>query len=702
MSKKCKNCNKYLSRIPGYKKIIKNEEEAKVFSDCLNKTVIVNDIFCKKCRLIPYVNKKASTSKCAAFNEVSLSIKESVEELATREVPEETYVYSEDSDNSSDSDFTYKYHLSDDFIEVPLQRVASTHKYCIICQKTTDLMTICLETRIQLFIKKLISIPTGNRCCSMHLIGNYFYKDDLLRLRIVSNTSNVEKTELTLFFNTLSNKSQSSIFDRMNELDMSEDQVKTLTGISWENILNLRSLLTSMRDTRTRSVTQALIIFLFKLKTGNSNETIASIFGLPYAQQVSEYFTQILTSFEKEILPYSFRYNAVSRQQLIANTSDNAKKLLNVNENQLILIVDDTYVRHQKSKNNYFQRRSYSGQKKTHLCKPFAICTTNGFVLDFAGPFSGTLNDATIMKVVLENPSGLKKLLLPNDIFIVDRGFRDVVEFLNDKGFNVLMPAFKGNKLQLSTEEANISRNITKIRWVVEAVHGNIAQKYKLLHYSFDNKMLPKLELLCKTIGFLHNTYEKRLHSDSSLSNIIVQYMKSRMDIENTLSQEVQSQHWNRKKNTLKCLTASELLDFPRLTEDQLKILFTGSYQFSQAISYLAEIMDDQNNLSVQYVKSAPNFIKAEVKSRHINRKVYRIYIHYIPKGNDYNSILRYCCDCPNCKRTVGCCSHVAAIIYYLSYGRYLSRIVRPAEVLTKLFATQSVPIVINYNSDDN
>ncbi|GBP69737.1 hypothetical protein EVAR_48764_1 [Eumeta japonica] len=49
-------------------------------------------------------------------------------------------------------------------------------------------------------------------------------------------------------------------------------------------------------------------------------------------------------------------------------------------------------------------------------------------------------------------------------------------------------------------------------------------------------------------------------------------------------------------------------------------------------------------------------------------------------EGNDYNSILRYCCDCPNGERTVGCCSHVAAIIYYLSYGRYLSRIVRPAE----------------------
>ena len=156
------------------------------------------------------------------------------------------------------------------------------------------------------------------------------------------------------------------------------------------------------------------------------------------------------------------------------------------------------------------------------------------------------------------------------------------------------------------------------------------------------------------------------------------------------------------KKNILKRLTAGEILDFPRLTEDQLKVLFTGSYQFSQALSYLAEIMEDQNNLSVYYVKSPSNIIKAEVKSRHINSKVYRIYIEYISDGNSYDSIPRYCCDCPNGRGTVGCCSHAAGIIYYLSYGRYLSKVVRPAEALTKLFANTNIPTVINFDSDDD
>lgn len=113
------------------------------------------------------------------------------------------------------------------------------------------------------------------------------------------------------------------------------------------------------------------------------------------------------------------------------------------------------------------------------------------------------------------------------------------------------MPAFRGSKPQLSKEEANTSRTIPKIRWVIEAVHGNIAQKCKLLHSWIDNKMLPNLGLLRKIVGFLHNHHGKRLHTDGALNSIIVQYMKSKMGVENTLSQEFVSQRWNRRKSTL-------------------------------------------------------------------------------------------------------------------------------------------------------
>lgn len=73
-----------------------------------------------------------------------------------------------------------------------------------------------------------------------------------------------------------------------------------------------------------------------------------------------------------------------------------------------------------------------------------------------------------------------------NDAFVVDRGFRDAVDFLEETRFHLKMPCYlpKGAK-QHSTEEANMSRLITKVRWVIESVIKRIKQ-WKML-----NKVIP-------------------------------------------------------------------------------------------------------------------------------------------------------------------------------------------------------------------
>ena len=112
--------------------------------------------------------------------------------------------------------------------------------------------------------------------------------------------------------------------------------------------------------------------------------------------------------------------------------------------------------------------------------------------------------------------------------------------------------------------------------------------------------------------------------------------------------------------------------------------------------------MDEENNINLRCVKERKNIIKFEVRSRHINSKTYRCYIDYAPNSIGYSGIKRYCCECANGNRTVECCSHIAAIIYYLSHARYLSKIVRPAEILSKIFSSEHVTPVINEDSDDN
>ena len=67
-------------------------------------------------------------------------------------------------------------------------------------------------------------------------------------------------------------------------------------------------------------------------------------------------------------------------------------------------------------------------------------------------------------------------------VVIVDRGFRNAVEPLKAKGFEVKTPIVTQGK-QDSVQDANHSRLVTKVRWVVEAYHGRF-KKWKF----FDNR----------------------------------------------------------------------------------------------------------------------------------------------------------------------------------------------------------------------
>lgn len=138
------------------------------------------------------------------------------------------------------------------------------------------------------------------------------------------------------------------------------------------------------------------------------------------------------------------------------------------------------------------------------------------------------------------------------------------------------------------------------------------------------------------------------------------------------------------------------------MTERDLKIFFTGTYQLGQAISYLAELMDENDELNVDYLKESQRILKLQVQSRHINSKKYNCYIEYNPDSIGPCGITRYFCECSNGMRTIGCCSHVAAVIYFLSHARYLSKIIRPAVKLTKIFQEKEIIPVINDDSDED
>ena len=89
----------------------------------------------------------------------------------------------------------------------------------------------------------------------------------------------------------------------------------------------------------------------------------------------------------------------------------------------LVLVADGTYCKIQKSNNNGFQYKTYSGQKKDSLFTPFIICCADGNIIDCYGPFAANDNDSKILNYIIETDEELRKLLLPNKtMFLIDRG----------------------------------------------------------------------------------------------------------------------------------------------------------------------------------------------------------------------------------------------------------------------------------------
>lgn len=84
------------------------------------------------------------------------------------------------------------------------------------------------------------------------------------------------------------------------------------------------------------------------------------------------------------------------------------------------------------------------------------------------------------------------------------------------------------------------------------------------------------------------------------------------------------------------------------MTEKDLKILFTGSYQLSQAIYYLAEMVDKAGKVNLQIFKDQTNVLKLQVQSRHISRKPYRCFVKYKPNSVGISGLLQYVHDCAN------------------------------------------------------
>ncbi|CAC5384487.1 unnamed protein product [Mytilus coruscus] len=144
------------------------------------------------------------------------------------------------------------------------------------------------------------------------------------------------------------------------------------------------------------------------------------------------------------------------------------------------------------------------------------ILVADGYIVSVLGPYHADYknNDANIIKHNFKlNMEQMTDWITEGDIRILDRGFRDAVDFLEEMGVHSKMPSFlkKGQK-QHTVEEANSSRLITKIRWVVESVNGRL-KLWRYLANVVPNTQIPHIGEDIKLVAAICNKYKPPLNS---------------------------------------------------------------------------------------------------------------------------------------------------------------------------------------------
>lgn len=422
-------------------------------------------------------------------------------------------------------------------------------------------------------------------------------------------------------------------------------------------------------------------MLLVKLRTGLSLAVLATLFGVKKST-CSKAIHLARVSLMSNFVPKYLGLPHIDRNKVIEDhTTDFARVLFADSQRDVaIAVADGTYVYIEKSGDYSFQRRSYSVHKGRPLLKPMMLVATDGYILTVLGPYlaDGKNSDAKITEHMLKsNSEDIRNWFNEGDVLIVDRGFRDVTDFLNDCGINTEMPHFlKKAEKQHSTEEANESRLVTKVRWVVESANGRIKQ-WKALSNVLPNSQIPfagdYVRIVCSLCNAFRPPLVTSLESDAVMAKRMMDLAKS----PNKLQQKVTDNKWDKKRTIWKSMDASEMPDFPELNEEELRDLTMGVYQIRQAKSYTKEHQTDDGKYEILVNKEQEGVLKSQIRSRHTSSKTYNLWIEY---STGLSPITGWFCTCKSGARVVGCCAHIASVLWFLGFERH-----QPAKQRSKI-----------------
>lgn len=302
----------------------------------------------------------------------------------------------------------------------------SSHDYCFVCRRKRSErirpIKISLNAIINVYKKLKIIIKEGSRCCKNHLNDFGLLKDECLSQ--IGTKFKSYNNQLINMLDNLHTKEKSVIekFDDWNSLE--ESHCLEVTGWTKEQLMKFSEFITSINENQHRNKIQLIALYRYWLRTGTNQSVLAKLYNNSTTQQdISNYLSQIRVAINKDFVPFYLGANK-PRDFYIKHNNEMVQELLKLKNDELVIICDGTYKHIEKSSNNEMQYRTWSVQKSASLFKPFIICCADGYIIDCYGDFDANMNDAQILKYILENDIEIgSKILLPDKtIIFLDRG----------------------------------------------------------------------------------------------------------------------------------------------------------------------------------------------------------------------------------------------------------------------------------------
>ncbi|KAJ8711927.1 hypothetical protein PYW08_008881 [Mythimna loreyi] len=148
-------------------------------------------------------------------------------------------------------------------------------------------------------------------------------------------------------------------------------------------------------------------------------------------------------------------------------------------------------------------------------------------------------------------------------------------------------PSKRREDTQLSTDQANKSRLITMVRWVVETINGRFKRDFKIFRNRVFNKNVPHIFEDFRIAAALINYFQDP-YGDSPYTEDFIEIINRNIQRPNLLAEYVEENNLNRHRVTFRRMTANdpEFEHFPQLTIEDIIKFSIGTYHVRLARSY--------------------------------------------------------------------------------------------------------------------